>query len=63
MSIKGRLHRGAKWYSLRGQDSELPKEVLNDTNKMLDVNFYLEEKKKREEPVEEVKETKSVRKK
>ena len=59
MSVKGQLHRGAKWYSLRNQDGELPKEVLEDANKMADVNFYLEEKEKREKPKsKEIKEKK-----
>ena len=61
MSNKGRYLRGEKWYLLsRNEDGNLVNSVKKDADKMLDINFYLDEQKKLEE---EKKETKSKRKK
>lgn len=62
MSRKGSLLRGEKWFAL-GQDGQgnLTKEMQKDTDKMIDINNYLEAKKKEEEADKE--ETKSKVKK
>lgn len=57
MSSKGSFLRGFKWYSQRDIEGNLPSEIANDPNKMVDVNFYLSESEKK------VEETKPVVKK
>ena len=45
MSNEGKLRRGKKWYNMRGQDSILPKDIAEDPNKMIDVDYFLENSK------------------
>lgn len=42
MSHTGKLLRGLKWYSWRDVDGILPKEISEDENKMIDVDYYVE---------------------
>ena len=50
MSDKGKYSRGEKWFDLhRDLDGNLEPVITEDPNKMVDVNFYLEQKKKKEE--------------
>lgn len=42
MSYIGQLSRGAKWYNLnRDSDGNVKPHILNDSDKMIDVNLYL----------------------
>lgn len=45
MSSQGKMLRGEKWYNFRDIDGNLPEDISKDENKMLDVSFYLENKK------------------
>ena len=47
MSKEGRLRRGEKWYNLRDRDNNLPEGVVNDPEKMKDVDYFLKEKEKK----------------
>lgn len=50
MSYKGQVLRGEKWFNLyRDADGNLLPNISEDENKMVDVNAYLESKKKVEE--------------
>ena len=50
MSHEGKILRGMKWHNMRNLDGVLPKPIATDPNKMLEVNYYLEEKAKAEKP-------------
>ena len=55
MSDRGKYLRGAKWFELlRDEKGDLKDYIKNDEHKMVDVNFYLEEKAKKL-PVKETK--------
>ena len=58
MSHEGKMRRGEKWYSLRDRDGNLPKEISEDPNKMIDVDYFLDISKTKEEVKEEVKKKK-----
>ena len=63
MSRQGKLLRGEKWWNLnRDANGNLTEEVKKDSNKMADINLFLEAKKKEEE-TEKPKEIKSKGKK
>ena len=50
MSFKGQVLRGEKWFLMnRDANGVLLPVVANDKDKMIDVNIYLEEKKRVEE--------------
>jgi len=53
MSHEGKLRRGEKWYNQRDNNNVLPEGIANDPEKMKDVNYYLENKDKKEETVSE----------
>ena len=42
MSHTGKLLRGLKWYSWRDVDGVLPKDISEDEDKMVDIDYYLE---------------------
>ena len=46
MSHKGKMLRGAKWWSKRNIEGNLPGDIKDDPNKMKDVDYFLEQKKK-----------------
>ncbi len=48
MSHEGKLARGEKWYNTRTVDG-LVEGVKNDPGKMVDVEYYLKDKKSKEE--------------
>ena len=50
MSHEGKMHRGEKWYRNRNQDGILPPDIKDDPNKMIDVDYFLKNSKKKEEP-------------
>ena len=62
MSLKGQLLRGEKWYLMnRETDGTLKKVIKEDANKMKEVNLYLKTRDPvKEEPKEEIKDTKDT---
>ena len=46
MSDRGKFLRGLKWYNHRNIDGVLPTQIADDENKMVDVQFYLDNKEK-----------------
>ena len=36
------MQRGKLWYSFRNLNGELPNDIAKDDNKMVDVQYYLE---------------------
>ena len=64
MSKKGQFLRGEKWFHLsRDVDGNLKKDIKEDKDKMIDINYYLEEKKRIADAEVPAKETKSKEKK
>ena len=59
MSHDGKMRRGAKWFSFRNSDGDLPDEIKNHPGKSADVQYFLDN----QEPVEEVKPEKKEKKK
>ena len=54
MSREGKLFRGMKWWNQRDRDGNLPK-AIKESEKILDVNFYLDFiKGKDEEKMKEI---------
>ena len=49
MSHEGKMRRGMKWYSQRDREGNLPLGIMNDPNKMCDVDYFLENSKPKEE--------------
>ncbi len=39
------MQRGAFWYSKRDNEGKFPKGIKEDSNKMKDINYFLEQSK------------------
>ena len=42
MAKAGKLLRGLKWYNFRNLEGEFPEEISKDSNKMEEMQFYLD---------------------
>ena len=56
MSHTGKMNRGEMWHNIRDRDGNYPEGILNDPNKMEEINYFLEHSKEPEpEPVKKSK--------
>jgi hypothetical protein len=55
MSHKGKLKRGERFWNWRDQDGNIPEWIKKSESRMADLNYFLEDKKNKEEAVEETK--------
>lgn len=55
MSHEGKMHRGEVWFNQRDRDGKLPDGIKNDPEKMKDVDYFLANQPKVEEPTKKAK--------